>query len=254
MELRVSTFLILCPLVFLAGFVDAVAGGGGLISLPAYLISGCPLHFVLGTNKLSSSMGTMAASIRYYRNRCVDLRLCLPSIALALAGSFLGSNLTLRVQEAFLQKILLVLLPITALYVFKRKDLSPRKKEISPGRAMAAALIVSFVIGCYDGFFGPGAGTFLILLFTGIAGMEARIANGNGKFVNLASNIAALGVFFYHRRVILPLGLCAGLFNILGAYLGSGLAIRRGGKIIRYFILGVLVLLFAKTAWDFWHP
>ncbi|MDR2102256.1 MAG: TSUP family transporter [Treponema sp.] len=245
-----GTFFILCPLIFLAGLIDAVAGGGGLVSLPAYLLAGVPIHFALGTNKLSSCMGTAVASWRYYKNKFVDLVLCLPSMAAALAGSALGTSLTLVIPEGYLEKILLVLLPATAFYVLKNKKFDRPEHSLSRARSMVYAIIISFLVGGYDGFFGPGAGTFYILLYTAAAGIEGRTASGNAKFVNLASNLAALAVFLSKGRVILSLGLCAGFFGILGAYLGSGLAIRRGVKLIRYFILIVLVLLFIKISWD----
>ena len=114
MELNLSAFLIVCPLVFLAGFVDSVAGGGGLISLPAYLLAGAPVHFALGTNKLSSTMGQLAASFRYYKNGFVTLRICVPSMLAALAGSALGTSLTMLAGERYLQWLLVLVLPVTA--------------------------------------------------------------------------------------------------------------------------------------------
>ncbi|MDR3171025.1 MAG: TSUP family transporter [Treponema sp.] len=249
-ELSSSMFLIVCPLVFLAGLVDAVAGGGGLIALPAYLLAGVPMHFALGTNKLSSIAGTLVASYRYYKNRFVDLVLCIPSIGAALAGSTLGTSLTLVMDEGNLQGLLLFVLPITAFYVFKKKNFEVTGKHISRRKALVYSILISLCIGWYDGFFGPGAGTFYILLYSGLAKMELRTASGNAKLVNLASNLAALVVFFYNGRVLLPLGICAGVFSIAGSYIGSGLAIHRGARMIRYFILVVLTLLFIKIAYD----
>jgi uncharacterized membrane protein YfcA len=249
-DLEITAFLVVCPLVFLAGFVDAIAGGGGLISLPAYLLAGVPMHFALGTNKLSSFMGTGAASLRYYKNKFVALSLCLPSAAAALGGSALGTSLTLIVPEGYLQRLLLVLLPLIAFYLFKNKNFDTPPQPLSRTRTMVYSIIISFAVGAYDGFFGPGAGTFYILLYTAAAKIEGRTASGNAKFVNLASNLAALVVFLVNRRVILPLGLCAGLFGILGGYLGAGLAIRRGTRLIRGFVLLVLVLLFVKIIRD----
>jgi uncharacterized membrane protein YfcA len=249
-DLEITTFLIVCPLIFLAGFVDAIAGGGGLISLPAYLLAGVPMHFALGTNKLSSFMGTGVASFRYYKNKFVALGLCLPSVAAALGGSALGTSLTLIIPEGYLQRLLLILLPAIAFYMFKNKGFDTPPRPLSRKRTLVYSIIISFVVGGYDGFFGPGAGTFYILLYTAVAKIEGRTASGNAKFVNLASNLAALAVFLYNSRVILPLGLCAGFFSVLGGYLGSGLAIQRGTRVIRYFVLAVLGLLFIKIIWD----
>jgi uncharacterized membrane protein YfcA len=253
MELELSMFLITCPLVFLAGLIDSIAGGGGLISLPAYLMAGVPAHFALGTNKLSAVGGSLTASFRYYKNKYVDMILCLPSIAAALAGSALGSSLALVVDERVLRWALLVVLPVTAFYVLKKKNLNHTPPPLPRVKAAVYSLIISFFLGAYDGFSGPGTGTFLILLYHGIAKIDARTASGNAKLVNFASNLSALVLFFIHGRVLVPLGLCAMAFNILGAYIGSGLVIRRGTKIIRYVMLVVLSLIFVKMAWDTIH-
>jgi uncharacterized membrane protein YfcA len=250
MHIEPIQFLIVCPLVFLAGLLDAIAGGGGLVSLPAYLIAGVPMHFALGTNKLSSFMGTCIASCRYYKHKLVDLSLCLPSAGAALAGSAIGSSLTLSVGEACLQRLLLVVLPVTAFYVYKKKNFNASPRPLPRRRALAYSIAISCLIGGYDGFFGPGTGTFLILLYTGLAKIEARTASGNAKFVNLASNLAAALVFLGNGRALLPLGLAAGAFSVLGGYIGAGLVIHRGAKIIRACILVVLFLLFVKIAWD----
>jgi uncharacterized membrane protein YfcA len=249
-QLKPASYFIVCPLVFLAGFVDSIAGGGGLVSLPAYLLAGVPVHFALGTNKLSSALGQTIASLRYYKNGFVDLFLCVPSIPAALAGSALGTSLTLLTNERYLQWLLIIVLPLTAFYVLRKKEMRPREPAFSRPRAAIIAAIISFIIGGYDGFFGPGTGTFLILLYTGLARVEARTATGNAKIMNLASNISALAVFLIHGRVLLPLGLAAGVFSIAGSYIGSGLVIRRGAGVLRLFILGVLALLLVKIVYD----
>ena len=250
MELSMNIFLIICPLIFIAGFIDSIAGGGGLIALPAYLMAGIPPQFALGTNKLSSTAGAIMASIRYYKNKYVDIVLCLPSIVAALIGSAFGSSLALLVNERFLRWIFLIILPITAFYVFKNKNLDINSSTLSRTKTMIYSIIISFFIGGYDGFYGPGAGTFLILLSNRIAKIDARIASGNAKLINLASNFSALVLFLINGRVLIPLGLCAALFNMAGAYIGSGLVIQKGTKIIRYAILIILVLIFIKMVWD----
>jgi len=245
-DLSISVFLIVIPLVFFAGLVDSIAGGGGLISLPAYLLAGVPPHFALGTNKLSSIMGTALASIRYYKNKYVDLFLCLPSIAAALVGSAIGSSFALLVNELVIRLVLLAVIPITAFYLFRKKDFDNTSLDLSRAKTVIYSVIISFFIGGYDGFSGPGTGTFLILLYNGAAKINARIANGNAKLVNFSSNLSALILFLINGRVLVPLGLCAALFNMLGAYIGSGLVIQKGTKIIRYTLFIVLGLIFVK--------
>ncbi|MDR0565260.1 MAG: TSUP family transporter [Azoarcus sp.] len=250
MEPDFIAFLIVCPLAFLAGLLDSIAGGGGLIAVPAYLFAGVPIHFALGTNKLSACAGVLVASWRYYKNKCVDLALCIPSIIAALVGSALGTSLTLSVDEKYLQYLLVIILPITAFYVFKKKHFNPPVFSLSRIRTVFYCIAISFIIGGYDGFFGPGAGTFLLLLYCGLAKIDPRIAAGNSKVVNLSSNLSALVLFLYNGRVLIPLGISAALFSIAGAYIGSGLVIHKGTKIIRTAILIVLALLFVKVAYD----
>jgi uncharacterized membrane protein YfcA len=198
------------------------------------------VHFALGTNKLSSIMGTLMASWRYYKNKHVDLALCVPSMAAAFFGSGIGASLTLMAGDVFLQRLLLVVLPVTAFYVFRKKNFDEDIMPLSRRWAVIVAAFISFFIGIYDGFFGPGTGAFLILLYNGLARIGARVATGNAKFVNLASNLSALVIFFLNGRVLIPLGLAAAFFSILGAYIGSGIVIYRGTKIIRYAILKVI--------------
>lgn len=249
MELELITFFIICPLVFLAGFIDAIAGGGGLISMPAYLFAGLPPHFALGTNKLSSTIGAFIASFRYYKNGLVDIAVCAPSATAALLGSFIGAHAALLVDENVLQKILFILLPIIAVYILKNKNLV-LIGSLSRKKTVIYSVLISFIVGMYDGFFGPGTGTFLVIAFIGIARINPRIAAGNAKIINLSSNIAGLAVFLYNGYVSITLGLIAGVFSIFGSYMGAGVAIKKGSHVIRYAILFVLVLLFLKLAWE----
>lgn len=244
---NIHTFLIVCPLVFLAGFVDAVAGGGGLISLPAYLIAGVPMHNALATNKLSSAIGTSVSTIRYCKNKFADLGTAVPSILAALAGSALGANLALRTEEKVMKYIMIIILPIVAFYVLRKKDLEGDQAKIrSRGAVIVIAAAASFLIGGYDGFYGPGTGTFLLLIYTGLAGMDVRTASGNTKLVNLSSNLAALITWIVNGKILAVLGLTAAAFCMAGHYVGSGMVMHRGTKIVKPVILIVLALLFLK--------
>lgn len=240
-------FLIVCPLVFLASFVDSIAGGGGLISLPAYLIAGVPVHNAIATNKLSSATGTLISTIRMVKNKYADLKLAPWSIAAAFIGSTIGAHVALYVSDEILKKILLVVLPITAFYVLRQRNLEPKDPfSLSKGRMYVIVIIASFVIGMYDGFYGPGTGTFLLLVFTGFAKMDVRTSSGNMKLVNLSSNIAALVTFIMAGKVVWALGLTASVFSVAGHYIGSGMVMKKGTGIVRPIIIFVLVLLFIK--------
>lgn len=252
MDLNLKMFLIVCPLIFLAGLVDSIAGGGGLISLPAYLIAGLPPHFAIGTNKLSSAVGTTVSTVRYCRNRFVDWGVAIPSILLSLAGSFLGANLALLLNEKVMSHILIFVLPVAAVYALKGKAIKKGKaeKEVSRKTVYAIASLASLIFGAYDGFYGPGTGSFLILVYTGLAHMNMKKASGNTKLVNLASNLAALITYLMNGKVIFLLGASAALFSIAGNYVGSGLVLKNGHKVIRPIILVVLALLFIKVMID----
>lgn len=251
MELTVQTFLIVCPLIFLGSFVDAVAGGGGLISLPAYLLAGVPMHNAIATNKLSSASGTVISTVRLCKNRFVDWGLAVPCISMALLGSYIGANLALLASDKLLKWMLIPVLPLVAFYVLKKKNLdSGTEQEISRKKQWILCGLASLAVGAYDGFYGPGTGTFLLLLYTGVAKMKVVKASGNMKLANLSSNVAALAVFLFSDKIIFPLGLAAAVFSIAGHYVGSGMVMKNGSKIVRPIILVVIALLFLKIIFD----
>lgn len=241
-------YLIVCPLVFLAGFVDSIAGGGGLISLPAYLAAGVPPHMALGTNKMGSTMGTVVSTARFAKSGYIKWKLSLIAAVCAIVGSVIGSNLSLLASEKLLEGLMLVALPVVAFYVLKNKNMGDNKDTGSlPERKMIlVSMGAALVIGTYDGFYGPGTGTFLLLVLTGLAKMDLRAASGTTKVINLSSNIAALVTFLINGKVLLPLGITAGLFCIAGHYIGSGMVVKSGQKIVRPVVLVVLMCLFVK--------
>ena len=172
MQPTIYTFLIVCPLVFLAGFVDAVAGGGGLISLPAYLLAGVPVHNAVATNKLSSATGTLISTVRLCKNKFVDWILVLPCIPMALLGSSIGAHLALIASDKLLRYMLIPVLPVVAFYVLRKKNMDEKGGEIARKKQILLCAVCSLAVGCYDGFYGPGTGTFLLLLFTGLGKMS----------------------------------------------------------------------------------
>lgn len=250
MELTLKMALIVAVGVFLASFMDAIAGGGGIISIPTYLLAGLPAHMALGTNKLSSGLGTAVSTARFIRGGYVNWRLGAASVVLALVGSHLGTRLQLAVPETYLKYLLLVVLPVVAFVVLRQRQLPETAGEISQNRQMAIVYLASFVVGAYDGFYGPGTGTFLLLIFCNLAKMDVRTAAGNVKLVNLASNIGALFTSMSEGKVFWALGLIGAVTSIAGHYIGSGLAIKNGSKIVRPTVIAVLVLLAVKVLSD----
>ena len=253
MQLTPGMFLIVCPLLFLAGFVDSIGGGGGIISLPAYLISGLPAHMAIATNKLSSACGSSLTTVRFLRRGLVNIRLAVPSVIAALIGSSLGARLSLLVSENILKYVLFAILPVAAFFVLNRHLFADReeKKATADRRTIVICILCALIIGGYDGFYGPGTGTFLIIAFTVFAGMSVSVANAQAKVINLTSNLASLAIFLVHGQVVILLGLAGAVCNMAGNYLGSGLALSRGSRIVRPVILCVLLLLLLKTILGF---
>lgn len=241
-------YLIVCPLLFLAGFVDSIAGGGGLVALPAYILAGIPPHMALGTNKFSSTLGTTMATIRFAGKGFIKFRLSFICICCALIGSSLGSRLAVNLSGETIETLLPIVLPFVAFYVFRSKKLQDNSADETKitTRSMIIAALAALLIGAYDGFYGPGTGTFLLLILTGVANIGLRTATGLTKIINLSSNIAALTVFLLHGMVYFPLGLAGAVFNILGNYVGSGMVLENPARIIRPVIILVLILLTLK--------
>ena len=253
MQLTPVTFLIVCPMLFLAGLVDSIGGGGGLISLPAYLFAGLPVHMAIATNKLSSTCGTALATGRFIRRGLVDFRLAVPSVIAAVLGASFGARLSLRVSEDVMKYILFAVLPVAAFFVLNRhlfRD-DGQHSAAADRKTLIVCSISAFVIGMYDGFYGPGTGTFLIIAFTVFTRMAVGSANAQAKVINLTSNITSLTVFLLNGQVLIPLGLAGAVCNMAGAWVGSGLAISKGVRIVRPVILLVLLLLLIKILFDF---
>lgn len=294
--------LLLSLLLFLAGFVDSIAGGGGLISLPAYLIVGLPPHQAIASNKFSAAVGTTASAFRFFRKGYMS-RECLLYIVLAMLGAQVGSRLAVHIPERLFQGIMLIVLPLVALFSFlsqrRREKLEQRQKEArqetlesealstlqstdaatsslttqkSPDpaalessvaaeqnnpvqakisrRQLLIASIGSLLIGCYDGLYGPGTGTFLLLLLSELAGYNISHAAGTTKAVNLASNIGSLLFFFSTDLIRYAYALPGAAFCMLGHTVGSALVVKKGRKIVQAIIFIVLLLLFIKVISD----
>ena len=243
-------YLIVCPLVFLAGFIDAIAGGGGLISLPAYLIAGLPPHSAIGTNKFSACLGTTVATWHYARCGFIKWRQVAPAVVLALAGSALGARLALLVDSEIFKIIMLVILPLTACYVLRRRNLGDDRIPFSTSKTSMIASALALLIGIYDGFYGPGTGTFLMLLLSAMAHMSLKEAAGTTKAINLSTNVAALAVFLWHGVVWIPLALVASVFGIAGNYIGARYFTSKESRIARPIIIIVLSIFFIKICFE----
>ena len=248
MNALVRMLLIVCPLVFLGGLIDAVAGGGGLITLPAYLLAGLPAHIASGTNKCGNVFGTLLSTGRFLKRGDVHIPSAVAGAVGALAGAWAGAKLNLIMPEQMLYYVMIAVVPVMAVFLLLKRDFGQedRSGELSRGQLMAMALGIGLVIGGYDGFFGPGAGTFLMLAFTGLCRFDLLTASGNTKVANSASNLASLVTFALAGKVMWSVGIPAALCGIAGNYVGSGLALKGGAKVIRPMFFVVLALLLAR--------
>ena len=249
-DISFISLVFISSMCFFAGFVDSIAGGGGLISLTSYYAIGLPADYALGNNKFSSTFGTLIATINYAKKKVIVWKIGIIASVFALAGSSLGSNLALLIKDDFFSYIMLILLPLITIITFVKKGgkKEPESFEISTSKCIVAALF-GFAIGTYDGFFGPGTGMFLTLAFSYLS-MPLLEASGTTKIVNLSSNIAALTVFVFNGNIVYKIALPCALFSIIGNYLGSRFALKKKSKAIKPMLLFVIVILYIKIAMD----
>ena len=250
MEVTWQMLLMVCPLVFLAGFVDSVAGGGGLISLPAYYLAGLPPVLAAGTNKLSACLGTVASSTRFIVGKKVNGWVALLAALGAFPGSWLGTRLLQHIPEDTVRLMMLVIIPVVAGVVLLWGKNMGGVQRVPDGAFKPVSFLIGFAVGFYDGLVGPGTGTFLIILFTMLLGLEAVMASGTAKIVNLTSNVASLTTLMLSGQVLFALGIPAAACGMLGNYLGAQMTIRKGTGFIRGMLIVVLVLLLAKMVID----
>ena len=241
---------LLIAAAFFAGLVDAIAGGGGLISLPALLAAGLPPHVALGTNKGQAVFGATASAISFWRRGVVDRERAALGFTAGFVGSCLGVWGVLSVPLRPLRVIVIVLLLCAAAVVLARRNIEGRPRSMGARARAAAVAAIALVLGAYDGFFGPGTGSMLVVAFAVVFGDALTRASGNAKVVNLASNIAAM-ILFAHRGVVLwSIALPMAAANALGAATGAHLAVRKGDRLVRAVVLVVVAAIAVKLATD----
>jgi uncharacterized membrane protein YfcA len=253
------TLAIVCPLIFLAGFIDSIAGGGGLISVPAFFFTGIDPLAAFGCNKWTMSLGTATAVVNYGRKKKIVLSVALAGILGALPGSWLGTELQSLVPKSVFPVILMVALPLLVVFMLvnERKSLhkgqlaSPvERAPLKERQKCLMGFLVGLIVGWYDGFFGPGAGMFYTLAMANLVRLDLVKAAGTTKAVNLASGVSSGITALVKGNVIFPLIIPAMACAVLGNFIGSRLAIKIGAKFIRPVILLVIVLLFVKIIAD----
>ena len=251
-EITLTTYLTVCPLIFFAGLVDSIAGGGGLISLPAFMMAGIPVHFAQGTNKMTSTFGMMIAARQYGKSGLIRIKPALVAAAGSLIGGTLGARLLLLLSNEIAKLVLMICLPFVAVFLLTRKSMKNDTENIvEPKKEYKRGFIVGLGCGLYAGFFGAGGGSFLIMFMTMALGYSMLTASANAKIVNIACDVGALVTYAVSGTVIFKLGVPCIICSCVGNYIGSKLAIKFGSKFIRPVMVMVITLLFVKIALDF---
>lgn len=245
-------YLPLALFAFFAGLVDAVSGGGGLVQLPALLVSfpDAPLASLFGTNKFASSVGTSVAALRYARRVALPWKLILPSSLAAFVASFMGARLVSQLDPSFLRPVLVIVLVAVLVFTIARPTLGlHHKPKLSERGRIFLSVAIAAVIGFYDGFFGPGTGTFILFSFVTFVGFDFLHASACAKTINLATNLAALAYFVPTGNVRYDLAVVMALSNMSGSFVGTHLALTKGARFIRALFIVVVAALLAKQAW-----
>jgi len=245
--------LSLSALAFIAGFIDAVVGGGGLVQIPALLVffPNTPVPTLFGTNKIAALSGTSIAAVQYSRRIIFDFKLLAIISLSAFVASYFGAKTVSLINSATLKPLVLFILIAIAIYTFFKKDLGSFKtRQLSHKRQLFFAAIIGLLVGFYDGFFGPGTGSFFVLAFVVILGFEFVEASAYSKVVNCITNISALIIFIRQGNFIIEIAVLMAVFNVLGSVLGSKMAIKRGNGFIRIFFLLIVNVMIAKYSID----
>ena len=253
MEIAFETIIFLCIAAFCAGFIDAIVGGGGLIQTPAALIllSAHPVAAVIATTKIPSFSGTAMAANQYIRKVPINWKLMSIVCTIAFFSSFAGSQLLTMVSNDFMKPVLLVVLSAVAIYTYTKKNFGEHvEKQLEEKREIALAIAFSLLIGFYDGFIGPGTGSFFILAFITILGFDFLKASASAKLVNLATNLGSITLFLIQGKIIWIAAIPMAVSNAIGGALGAKLAIAKGNRFIRVFFLFVVFGTLLRFLYD----
>lgn len=245
------TLVIICLAGFFAALVDSMVGGGGLISVPALLATGIPTHLALGTNKFASSTGAISSAYHYLKSGNLNKKVLVRLVPFSLIGSAIGVNVVLGLNPDFLKAMIIFLVAIIGIYTLVNKNLGLVDHYVEPTAfTFVKARFMAIIIGFYDGFFGPGTGSFLIFALIKLFGFDFKKAAANGKVLNLASNIAALFLFLINGKVVLYYAIPMAISMMIGARVGTHLAVTKGSKFIKPIFVIVSFALVAKMAFE----
>ncbi len=245
------TIILLCIVAFVAAFVDAIAGGGGILSVPALLAAGIPPHLTLGTNKFAASWGSFTSSFTYFQSGNVYKPLMKYLIPFTFIGAIAGVTTALSIPATYLKLIVLTLLIFVSIYTLFKKDIGKSNNFTGLNKLnVFSGMTFALIIGFYDGFFGPGTGSFLLFAFIQFFGFNFTISTANAKILNFVSNIVSLILFALNGKIIYTIGLPMGISMLIGARLGSKVAIKHGGKIIKPIFIAMSLGVVIKLLYD----
>jgi inner membrane protein yfcA len=250
MEFDLLSYAIFFVAAFLGGFIDAIAGGGGLITLPAIMAMSVPPHLALGTNKLQGVFGSFTATLNFTKKGLIDYKECFVGIVFTFIGALIGATLILFLNANFLK----IIIPFLLIAIFIYTLFMPKIGESDRAAKMNERLfyvIFGLILGFYDGFFGPGAGSFWMFAMVALIGLNLKKAVAHTKALNFTSNIVALGVFIIGGQILWLVGFLMAVGQILGAYFGSNLVIKKEVKFIRTMFLIVVAATICKLLFDY---
>lgn len=236
---------------FIAGFIDSIAGGGGLLTIPAFIVAGVPPKVALGTNKFQATLGTSISTVNFIHKGKVSLKIVISGILFALFGSFIGSKVIISLNPDIVGKVIVFLLPLGVIATLIPRKVTIESQILSKTDIFLKVPLICLIIGFYDGFFGPGTGSFLALSFYVFMKLNLIEATANAKVFNFISNLGALAAFISSGKVVYSLGLPMAICNMAGNYFGSHLVLKKGSKVIKVFLLIVLAILSVTLIWKF---
>lgn len=248
MDLHVSAFVIMSIAFFFAGIIDAVSGGGGLLTLPTFILTGFPVHLIAGTNQCSCLLGGFTALFKYIKSGHVYWFTAVTAGINAVIGSVLGARLNLILPAKYLQIIMILILPIVAVFILANKNMGEKNETdtLTIKQLAIRSVLIGLILGAYTGFYGAGGGSFFLLAFTTLTKLDLITASGTAKVCTVAAGFTACITFALSNTVVWPIVFCSAAFNIIGNYIGASLAIKKGARIIRPMFIIVLILLFCK--------
>lgn len=253
MNIAIETILFLCLAAFMAGFVDAIVGGGGLIQTPAALIllPAHPVAAVIASTKIPSFSGTSMAAAQYIRKVPIKWKLMSIVCTIAFFASFAGSQVLTMVSNAFMKPVLLIVLSAVAIYTYSKKNFGENtEKQHTPQKEITLGVLFSLILGFYDGFIGPGTGSFFIIAFITLLGFDFLKASASAKLVNLATNLGSITLFIIQGKILWKVAIPMALSNAIGGALGARLAIAKGNRFIRIFFLVVVIGTLLRFLYD----